>query len=884
MVNRGSEWNKWDLHIHSKASDGDGSPEQIIAAAKEKNIDVIALTDHHTAKYIDETKKQGEQEKIKVISGIEFRSEYGEKSVHFIGLFPDSHNGIVLNSKALHELILSPLGLSETIINIKGRGQNSGTLDDDQAFREGMFLVQVDFKNAANLIHQYGGLVVVHAGSKANSLDLEVKHQGNGPRNTKELYDSLGTLKEELFKDGYIDICEIRKENDSQEFYLSKFNKPSITASDAHTCAEIGSKYVWIKADTTFNGLRQIIYEPEARVRICDSQPERKNDYQVIDNLKIHHNDIYNDNIYLNQNLNTIIGGRSSGKSILLGAVAKKIGTEKDVKFGRPEYNSYIISELVPNIDVEWRDGITGIQRKIDYFPQTYINNLAADSNEIVDLIESIIKNDTEKKLLLEQYLNDKIELSAEINNAIVSYFQLQSKRHALEKEKIAIGVKEGIVKQLGIFKNEIDVINSQRGEARSIDETQFKLLKSELESRKNSYSHFDDEIKKLKQSQNILRFDDIEDNLMDIDTDARGELIKFYAELINEFSDRWRKKISEVLHTIEVEKAHISDRINQIENDSLFLEVQKFYSECQAFTDIEAKRKIEQSKLDAIIDREKAIDQFEEKIESKKKEIFKLHNDYYNKCSQISEKLGFAQDDVKITCVCKFNNQEYSKMLSNRFNQRSFEIQDIVSYKYENNEKYLQQSQKIFEKILDGSIPLKGNATKQQAIIDIFSNSYYELTYDVLYENDSLMEMSEGKKAFIIMRMLLDFNENTYPIFIDQPEDDLDNRAIYDDMVKYIRKKKLSRQIILVTHNPNIVVGADSELVICANQHGIGSKNQKGAKFEYCTGSIEFSSPRVKSHSTILNSQGIKEHICDILEGGDEAFKKRELRYKIPR
>ncbi len=174
MVNRGSEWNKWDLHIHSKASDGDGSPEQIIAAAKEKNIDVIALTDHHTAKYIDETKKQGEQEKIKVISGIEFRSEYGEKSVHFIGLFPDSHNGIVLNSKALHELILSPLGLSETIINIKGREQNSGTLDDDQAFREGMFLVQVDFKNAANLIHQYGGLVVVHAGSKANSLDLEV--------------------------------------------------------------------------------------------------------------------------------------------------------------------------------------------------------------------------------------------------------------------------------------------------------------------------------------------------------------------------------------------------------------------------------------------------------------------------------------------------------------------------------------------------------------------------------------------------------------------------------------------------------------------------------------------------------------------------------------
>lgn len=85
---------------------------------------------------------------------------------------------------------------------------------------------------------------------------------------------------------------------------------------------------------------------------------------------------------------------------------------------------------------------------------------------------------------------------------------------------------------------------------------------------------------------------------------------------------------------------------------------------------------------------------------------------------------------------------------------------------------------------------------------------------------------MSEGKTAFVILRLLLDFSTNEYPILIDQPEDDLDNRAIFGDLVTYLREKKIKRQIILVTHNPNIVVGGDAEEIIVANQQGIGSKN----------------------------------------------------------
>ena len=148
-----------------------------------------------------------------MISGIEFRTEYGQKSVHIIGLFPDEYNNIKLTSKALHDLILSPLNLSDTNIISKGR-EDCSTLNDEQAFKKGMFLVQVSFKDAAKKIHEYGGVVVVHAGSKTNSLDEEMSHQGKGVKNVSSLYDSLGVVKEDLFNQNYIDICEIRKENE----------------------------------------------------------------------------------------------------------------------------------------------------------------------------------------------------------------------------------------------------------------------------------------------------------------------------------------------------------------------------------------------------------------------------------------------------------------------------------------------------------------------------------------------------------------------------------------------------------------------------------------------------------------------------------------------
>jgi predicted ATP-dependent endonuclease of OLD family len=160
-------------------------------------------------------------------------------------------------------------------------------------------------------------------------------------------------------------------------------------------------------------------------------------------------------------------------------------------------------------------------------------------------------------------------------------------------------------------------------------------------------------------------------------------------------------------------------------------------------------------------------------------------------------------------------------------------------------------------------------------------TTKFFDISYDFVYD-DTFNNMSVGKKAFVILLLPLDFSNKDCPILIDQPEDDLDNRAIYRDLVTYLVRKKKERQIILVTHNPNIVVGADSELIIVANQNGNDSPNKNGNKFQYVSGSLENSKEYNKNITITLESQGIKEHVCEILEGGNEAFKQRERKYAI--
>lgn len=126
MMNKiGSTWSKWDLHIHSDASDGQLNCQEIVDEAVKAGLSCIALTDHHTVKNIDDIRELAKAKGLYAIAGVEFRTEYGKKSVHMIGLFPETYKGISLNSKNLYDLVLAPLDL--TWARIVNEGKNEAT-------------------------------------------------------------------------------------------------------------------------------------------------------------------------------------------------------------------------------------------------------------------------------------------------------------------------------------------------------------------------------------------------------------------------------------------------------------------------------------------------------------------------------------------------------------------------------------------------------------------------------------------------------------------------------------------------------------------------------------------------------------------------------------
>ena len=119
-----------------------------------------------------------------------------------------------------------------------------------------------------------------------------------------------------------------------------------------------------------------------------------------------------------------------------------------------------------------------------------------------------------------------------------------------------------------------------------------------------------------------------------------------------------------------------------------------------------------------------------------------------------------------------------------------------------------------------------------------------------------SIAQASAGQRAAAMLAFLLAYGNE--PLILDQPEDDLDNHLIYDLVVRQIRENKLRRQIIVVTHNPNIVVNGDSEML-----HAL----------EFRQGQC------VVEKSGSLQEKEMRERICEVMEGGREAFNRRYRR-----
>ena len=304
-VYRGSEWNRWDLHVHTASSydykyKGDDADDLLCATLLENGIRAVAITDHFI---IDKDRIRDLRAKtpdIVFFPGVELRTDKGANNLHVILIFSEDSN--------IDEL-------SADFDAIMRRDKAKSNSSDETIYWT--------FEDIVEFAKKHDALISIHAGRKTNGIDAEIKTAALPAKNA---------LKEDIAKD--VNFFEIGQKRDIDDYENIVFKdidrKPLIMCSDNHDPKNYSPKEaLWIKADLTFEGLKQCLYQPIERVFVGVLPPllERvnKNKQANIDLISIKridepHNDSvqwFNTEIPLNPGMVAIIGNKGSGKSAL---------------------------------------------------------------------------------------------------------------------------------------------------------------------------------------------------------------------------------------------------------------------------------------------------------------------------------------------------------------------------------------------------------------------------------------------------------------------------------------------------------------------------------------------------------------------------------------
>lgn len=863
MIQRGSEFRKWDLHIHSpytvlnnqfdKLSDGSPDVEKFIQKIKDEGISAVGLTNYFNFNDDDfRLKDRLNKEGIATFLNLEIRLSYINKSDQLF----DYH--IIFDNK-LPDIIIKNL-LGQLKANIGSTNKSFNTLTNSEIEN----VANIDLSQLLKVLNNdkelngrflTGFLSRGHGSATSDSDPKNGAVYENICVNSDFLIhsscDNPATCKDKKCKHNNILV--------DRKFWLDKspYVRPLLQSSDSHSLEQIGSKYSWVKADLTFDGLGQIKYEPEYRISVEKEKPTLEKDELVIDKI------LYNgQDIYLSENLNTIIGGRSTGKSTLLNSIAKKLGRELNG-------NSYSF-ENMDDFHIIWKDQQEDNYRKIEYIPQEYMFTLSRDNKKLKDLVGSIIQS-KEMNSELKKYEQNCTTLHLEIRGLLDSYKENQKNIHELVKPEAEKQATQNRIKTYETKKKELlnaSEITEQERDLFENKNKELQLLKTQKEIHESDLRYIPSilpitfEVKSLPTTTAPSQ-------------DLRVKIGKITARL----HDYVRAQQEHEIRIIKLEKESLikasENKIADIENDDIYkkcIEAMKNNSEIARLNSLIKNEVDILAKIEAF---EKQRDEFDKLKEEIQKEIISKYKEYSDIRAELLNNFKIEDDNgdnLKIAVKFSLINLEAEF--------------DYVSARGRSKQDFIEKMIDSFEEVVDSifdedSLAFNGNRDKFSHIEHFFTTNFYEYGFEIEYQGDKFEQMSPGKKAFIVLRLILEFSDSKIPVLIDQPEDSLDNRAIYSELTKYIKKTKKNRQIIIVTHNPNIVVSGDAENIIVANQQSDNSPNQNGKKFDYVNGALE----NRNSDSTsefILQKYNIREHVCDILEGGEDAFIKRENKYSI--
>lgn len=913
---KGSEWRRWDLHVHTPFSiyqqygtDNDSTWEKYISELESLPTDfaVIGVNDYLFLDGYTKLKKlQKENNRLKnltLLPVVEFRIEkfagidFGQlKRINLHVIFSDELDIEVIQSQFLNTLeqsyfleegvqwsrAITPQSVAELGQQIKSKipaeelskygsdlteGFNNLNIREDKIFEslqkdcfKGKYLIAIGKTEWGEL--KWTDASIATKKSIINRADIVF----TAAQSVEDFHKAKTQLTNQRVNDTLLDCSDAH-------YFSSQANKD-----------RIGNCFTWIKADPTFDGLKQILYEYDERVRIQLTNPAIDFEKPYFSKINISNDEIVftdeddlifvkNENgISLNQNLVAIIGGRGEGKSMLTDFIASSFVGQTHSKEGNFRKEGNLSVEYFKTNQKDDETVIFQLNNEKHAIEFLYINqgrlkNIAERKDKQTSLADSIrrlakleepkfsqeLNNDVINALQEFHELSDFFQITDDDNNLINSLEYLQSEESSINKFISNITTKEN--------KEKLTRYSLNLGQINDLYLKKEQLLK------------FENELKQtiLNLNAKIIDINSETKNIPELTEAAFGEQLHSIKAWLNDIS----KSIEVISKAIESVKEEFKDYKGDL--TTLLNDIDKFQRNLfdikARIADVHQKRikhlSISNSLFTDYLDNVSYVSKIRENYERQKN---KLETDWLN-FNKIDERtdLNLAQKDImrklladlSIEVVIDFDQNRFYNEISNSINgavwrvknnrqaQKDwFKIHDIDSFFIFIKERYISAySENAF---------YKDNFTR--IFFDESIRRNFIRVFPVLkYQGKDLNKISVGQKGTVYLKMMLATEAFSKPIIFDQPEDDLDNEFIMEDLIGLFKNLKKYRQVIIVTHNANLVVNADAEQVIIA-------KNDKG-KLNYNAGSLE--------------NQLINDSICKILEGGRIAFEKRRDKYK---
>ncbi|MCY3629697.1 MAG: PHP domain-containing protein [Bacteroidetes bacterium] len=857
--------------------DATSHAQAVVEKAVQLGIKVLAITDHNNVSGVAAFRDAVRKHELHIFPGFELSSSEG---IHVLCLYsPD----------------VSDERLSRYLGEFGIRGTNPSFDLSNKTFPEILETVQnqggisiaAHVTSNRGLFKELDGQARIHAWQNSNLLAIQI------PGEVDELDYGIREIVENKNSD-YYRLGTLEGTPAVAVVNAKDIAKPADLDHRSATC--------WIKmSEVGIDGLRQAFLDPESRIRLNPREGNlvHKAHAEIV-SLAWQGGFLDDVKVCLNSNLNVLIGGRGTGKSTVIESIRAVLQLEplgEDarraydgivrqvlrngtkitmlVRLHRPDERYFQIERTIPNPPVvrEKNGKITNLNPsdvlpKVEVYGQHEISELTKSSQKLTGLLGRFIKHDeslTTRKASLEQRLRENRRTLCEKNEEIQDIRERLAALPALEetlKHYQEAGLEEQLREQSLLVREEQILEKTVPEYLQPFRET-LESLQRELPIRRTFLS--EKALENLPNKELLLSvnqvFADFEANIRKI-TDDLKQALQLTDRDIDQICLEWESHKQQVYSSYEEILRNLQK--SRVDGEE-FIRLRK---KIEQLRPLQKRRKsLELIVEDATVERRELVAEWEDI----KAEEFRIFD---QAAKEVSRKL---RGRVKVRVTAADNREPLFDILRKEIGGRLSETMEILrttpdlsltefvkacrSGTGELQEVYgfsPRQAERISG--ADPEVYMKIEELQFSPTTTISLNTMPK-GGDPMWQK--LNELSTGQKATAVLLLLL--LDSDAPLIVDQPEDDLDNRFITEGIVPRVREVKQRRQFIFSTHNANIPVLGDAEMIL-----GLSTHNEAGIGY----GSIAV------AHMGAIDSQSVRELVEEILEGGREAFEIRRRKY----